>query len=699
MFTALLCLTSMFLLELAQAQSPSKPAPKRLKMIDQGVNDPRLKGYFTPEGVKVEIVAEEPVVVNPVGMAFGDDGTPYVLEWRLGDDGHETKESFPYKDGTTREVATMKKKVKDVVKFLQDTKDKGIYDRAKVLLEDDLPSSILLHDGWVYLSGRGTVRRFKQKEAGGDYTVKEVIAQGFGGFHHRQVSGLMIGNDGWLYITSGAGDNYVEGSDGSRATVLRSGAVFRCRPDGSRMQTFAVGFHNPYRDVVFDAYGNMFHADNDSRDGDKFTGCRLLHIAEGCDFGWRLRSGSRSQPDKLRSAVDGDRPGKMPPLLKTGLGAPAGLLLYNDTRFPEEYRGLLFYPDVVRKLIRAYKVAPRCATFAVTEEFAFLKSDDPLFRPCQMVTGPDGAIYVVDWRTDSSGTGRLSGDGVHGRIYRASWAGTKEKPALPRRSMESWVPILKQSDEDLLKTLAGEEGSDRTKAQRELVRRGRKEQVALLKLLEDGEQPLTARIAALGILESFWNEDVRKAFKEVLERGEGPLRRLAAEGLGRNAATGDKIVHDCLLKALNDNDLSVRRAAALAMGRIAAPGAADALVNTLAFDDSGDVYLRDGLLRAIEGLGNPGIDRLLALAESGVPKDTDNVVDAFAALRTRAAYEGLPSLLKYPHLSNEQRVKLLRSCGNYLLDPPITLDPLRSQLTDRLIEEAKLNKLLPKAGK
>ncbi|HEY7424353.1 MAG TPA: hypothetical protein VH682_09010, partial [Gemmataceae bacterium] len=460
----------------------------------------------------------------------------------------------------------------------------------------------------------------------------------------------------------------------------------------SRMQTFAVGFHNPYRDVVFDAYGNMFHADNDSKDGDKFTGCRLLHIAEGCDFGWRLRPGSRSQPDKLRSAVDGERPGKMPPLLNTGRGAPAGLLLYNDTRFPQEYRGLLYYPDVVRKLIRAYKVAPRGATFAVTEEFAFLQSDDPLFRPCQMVTGPDGAIYVVDWRTDSSGAGRLSGDGVHGRIYRMSWTGTKEKAALPRRSMASWATILKQSDEDLLKTLAGEEGSDRTKAQRELVRRGDKNRDALLKLLQDGEQPLTARVAALGVLESFGDGGVLNTCREVLEKGEGPLRRLAAEAMGRNTGTG-------LLKALNDNDLSVRRAAALAMGRIAAPGAADALVNTLAFDDSGDVYLRDGLLRAIESLGKPGIDRLLALAESGVPKDTDNVVDAFAALRTRAAYEGLPSLLKYPHLTNEQRIKLLRSCGNYLLDPPITLDPLRSQLSERLIEEAELNKLLPKTGK
>src|SRR4029077_254061 len=54
-------------------QSPARPAPKWLRIIDQGQNDPRLKGYFTPEGLKVEIVAEYPTVVNPVGMTFAED--------------------------------------------------------------------------------------------------------------------------------------------------------------------------------------------------------------------------------------------------------------------------------------------------------------------------------------------------------------------------------------------------------------------------------------------------------------------------------------------------------------------------------------------------------------------------------------------------------------------------------------------------
>src|SRR5262249_54447757 len=232
--------------ELAQPQSAPRPKPDWVKYVDQGENDPRLKGYITPEGLKVEIVAESPTVVNPVGMTFGPDGTLYVLEWvpAAGENFPESFVIFTYKDGTKKKVAIMRKPVKDLVKTLSFNAAKGVYEKAQVILEEELPSSILIHDGWLYLSGQGTVRRYRRSKPGGTYDTKEVIAQGFCGFHHHQVSGMTIGNDGWLYITSGDDDNFVEGSDGSRATVLRTGAIFRCRPDGSRMHTFAMGFRN-----------------------------------------------------------------------------------------------------------------------------------------------------------------------------------------------------------------------------------------------------------------------------------------------------------------------------------------------------------------------------------------------------------------------------------------------------------------------
>jgi quinoprotein glucose dehydrogenase len=667
-----------------QPQFAARPAPKGLNLVDLGKSDPRLKGFTAPEGVKVEIVAEAPAVINPVAMTFGEDGTPLVIEWLPSpEDWKETPVEFTHKDGSKRKVATVRKGVKDVIKVLEDSKKNGLYDKAKVILEEELPSTILLHDGWLYTASRGSVRRHKQSKEGGPYDAREVIAQGFGGLRHQQVSGLTLGMDGWLYISAGAGDHHVEGSDGSRATVLRTGAIFRCKPDGSKMETFALGFRNPYRDVAFDAASQMFHVDLGADDESKFAGCRLLHVAEGSDFGWRSRQGGRSEPDPVRAAVFGELPGKVPALLKTGRGSPAGLFIYNDTFFPEQYRGLLFYPDALRQLIRAYKVERNGAGFTVVEEFEFLKSDDPLFRPCQMVVGPDGAMYVVDRRTDAAGLSKPWGDGKNGRIYRLSWGGTKEQEAIALRGRDSWAKIRKQSEEELLKTLRSENGSDR-----QLVKRGEKNRPELLKLLEDTEAPSAARLAALGALRSFWNEEVAKALKGRLIDLDPDVRRLSIEALGMHGeAKGTEAVG-----LLDDGELDVRRSAALALARTASPGIADTLVNALVANDTRDGVLLDGLVRAIEMLGKTGMERLVALFESGDKKLINLVAATFLRLRTRPAADVIPHLLKYPHLSVKQRSDLLRSYNNYLLDPPVSLAPVLDYLTKNA-DEGRVVKL------
>jgi len=675
------CLVADDPIDFTRPETPAKPAPKGLKFIDQGTNDPRLKGYKTPEGFKLEIVAEAPVVVNPAALAFATDGTPYVLESRSVTF-KAAEETFTYKDGSSRKMLTLKKDIPDVVKVLRDSKGQGVYDESREILLDGFLTGIRLHDGYLYLSGRGIVRRCKQSKPGGDYDVKEVIAQGFSGLGRNQGSGLTIGPDGWLYVTCGDGDNYVEGSDGSRATVLRSGAVFRCRPDGSRMETFAIGFYNPNGNPAFDAAGNLFHVDQGGFVG-KFVGCRLIHVAEECDSGWRRRvTAKHGVPDEARAAVFGERPGKVPPMAKTGQGLPGGLLIYNDTRLPEGYRGLLYYPDLLRRLIRAYRVEPEGSTFAVTEQFEFLTSDDPLFHPCQMVLGPDGALYVVDPRSDPALQAEREFRGIdvkQGRIYRVTWSGTKEVQALPRRGMDSWAKVVKLEDADLPDVLGSDEASYRLLAQHELVRRGNKNMAVLMKIMRSEDAPESAQVAALGVLQSFWNADVQDLFERVLASGTRDQRRLAAEVLGRNGTPGDKLQAG-LLRALATEDPALKRAVALAMGRLASPGAADALVNTLAFDDGKDVYLRDGLIRAIESLGRPGLERLTTLADSGVSKELERVVEAFAACRIGPAVEFLPALLKNPHLSIEQRAALITSYNNYLLDPPLSLEPVLDYL-------------------
>ncbi len=688
-------------IDLAFQQSPTKPAPDWLKIIDHGERDPRLKGYFAPEGLKIEIVADAPEILNPVGMTFDVDGNLYVMEWveSPGANFPKSEIEFTYKDGTKRKVAIMRKPTKDRVKLLTYNAAKGTYDKAQVILEDELPSSILVHEGWIYLTGQGTVRRFAQTKPGGPYDKKEIIAQGFCGYHHHQVSGLTIGNDGWLYITSGDDDNFVEGSDGSRATVLRTGAVFRCKLDGSKMHVHSIGYRNPYRDVVFDSHHNMFHVDNDNEDGSKFTGCRLMHVPEGVDFGWRLRMGVNCCiPDFVRGAVYGELSGKVAPMLKTGRGSPAGLLIGQDSFFPKHYQGLLHYPDVFRKVIRSYQVAPKGATFEVTHEFELLKSDDPLFRPCQMVQGPDGAMYIADWRTDSGGAGKLWGDGKNGRIYRVTWAGTEKDPAIPTRGLDSWSKIAKSSDAELLQAFESKNFTDRHWARLEIAKRGDKQRGPLLALLNDDKKPSTARITALGAVQSFWNDDVKKAFLELLTDGDANIRRLAVEALSLNGKAGDQAVHESLVRLLNEENLGVRRAMYLALGKNSADGVADVLVSAAQFDNGKDEYLSDGILRAIEATGKKTFPKLMTLADSGEAKDLDRLLDIYSAFRTREAAEQIPTLLKHYHVKAPQKAALIRSYNYYQLDPPLSLAPLAKyldELTNTPPKDVTAAELLP----
>lgn len=688
--------------DFAQPQSAPKPEPFPIKMVDQGQFDPALKGYFLPEGFKLEIVLAEPDTINPVGMTFAPDGTLFVMEWRpdpvTGDKWFEVKETFRYKDGTTRQVATMKKFTTDLVKQYSYNPSTGKFGPPKVIISEELPSSILYHDGWLYVTGRGTVRRWRQGVQVGvggpgterpanpndPWSIREIIAQGFCGFHHHQVSGLTLGNDGLLYITSGDDDNYVEGSDGSRATVLRTGAVFRCKPDGSNMEVYSIGYRNPYRDLAYDDKFNWFHVDNDNEDGSRFMGCRIMHVAEGTDFGWRLLIGARCcRPDHLRGAVAGELPGKVPPMLKTGRGSPAGLLIYHDTRIPQQYRGLLYYPDVFRKLVRAYRIAPEGATFTITHEFEFFKSDDPLFRPCQMVTGPDGAIYVCDWRTNSGGAGKLSGDGQHGRIYRITWAGTKDQPALPRRGMDSWAKIQQLPDEQLVAALSKPDLTDRVEARKELVRRGPKSRDLVVRQLLSGGLGGEARLPALGVLMAYWNGDVEDLFRLLATNDQSAdVRRVAVDGLALHGQRGDPRVAAAVTKALSDRDPAVRRVAALALGRIGGAGAATTIVERYLADAPGDAFLNDGYIRAIERLGQPGIAALLTAADRG-EKERNRVVQAFLALRTPEGAAALPEMLLRPDISTAQREALVRSFTNYQFDPPLPLDPLVEYLARR----------------
>lgn len=669
--------------ESTKNESDPRPAPAWVKMFDQGTLNPKLQGLMTPTGWTLDLVADFPTVVNPVGMTFDDASNLYILEWmpsyeeaKQSETGRtrpggslEKHVTVTYRDGSTRQNVIMWKPTKDRVRLLKDKDGDGVYDTAETLLDDvELPSSILVDNGAIYLSGIGSVFRHQRSQPNGPFDRKEEILRGFCGFHHHQVSGMTLGADGLLYVTSGDYSNDVEGKNGGRIKVPRAGVIVRSTLDGADPEEFAVGFRNPYRDVVFDDKNNMFHADNDNEDGTKFMGCRLLHIVEGGDYGWRLREGTICcNNDMVRGSVNGELPGRMPMMLKTGRGSPAGVHLMYGKTIPTEYQGVMIYPDVFRRSIRAYVMQPKGATYAIDQEFEIIGSKDPLFRPCQCLVGPDGATYVVDWRTDSGGAGVLWGDSLHGRIYRLRWTGNEMAPALSLRPFDSWKKLASATDDELVATLRGTDDDLRRRAQRELLRRGKADR--LLATAQDKDAPFPGRILAILGLVAHRPAGLQAALLAASQDENADVRRAAAEAIGRSSTARDEAASQRLRALINDADPSVQRSAAIALSRIDGDKSLDALLDAVKKDDGSDKFRTEGLSWAVERLGAPAMKKLEEKIRTGSAVDRGWLVQLYGRFRTEPAATTLSGLVAEGDLSSEHRRELILGLRNYMTEP------------------------------
>ena len=108
---------------------------------------------------------------------------------------------------------------------------------------------------------------------------------GLGGFAFDGVGDMVFGmgeNLGAAYKLVGSDGTTLEGGG-------EGGNVFRCRPDGTGLTRIATGFWNPFGHC-FDAFGRLFVVDNDP---DSRGPCRLLHVVQGGDYGFRFRYGRK----------------------------------------------------------------------------------------------------------------------------------------------------------------------------------------------------------------------------------------------------------------------------------------------------------------------------------------------------------------------------------------------------------------------
>ncbi|MEM9351922.1 MAG: PVC-type heme-binding CxxCH protein [Planctomycetota bacterium] len=324
-------------------------------------------------GYGLELVAESPDIVTPVGMAFDARGRLLVIESHT----HERQDDY---EGPSS----------DRLQLFYDSDGDGRLDDWKTFAEGFTAAMNIAvrAEGSVLLTTRSALHLLEDQDGDDHAERNEVVVQldTTNLFSHNGLSGLAIAKvDGDETVYLGLGENHgieysLRGSDGSvYEGTDTAGAVFTCRPDGSRVQRFATGFWNPFG--LSSWRRGLFCIDNDP---DASPPCRLLHVQPRGDYGYRYQYG-RSGLHPLQ-AWNGELPGTLPMMAGTG-EAPTGIVAHE---------GALWVTSWGEHRIERYVVREDDAGRLVAEQSLVVQGNAD-FRPTGIAVAPDGSLYFGDW--------------------------------------------------------------------------------------------------------------------------------------------------------------------------------------------------------------------------------------------------------------------------------------------------------------
>ncbi|HET7117436.1 MAG TPA: PVC-type heme-binding CxxCH protein [Hanamia sp.] len=584
-----------------------------------------LSTFKLPPGFKIELVAADPLISDPVDMTIDEEGRMYVVEMH----------GYPL-DLNHRGKIIM----------LRDTNGDGKMDTRTVFADSlVLPTGVMRWKKGIIVTDPPNVYYMEDTNGDGKADIKKVMLTGFALTNPQYlVNRPLYGLDNWIYLAHegieetdtyqkefgdpGKDIFYPDDPKGPRLPVNAQGHIVRFRPDVHALEETSG---STQFGQTFDDWGHHFLVYNANHIYQEVIASRYLK-----------RNPDQIVGDATESLSDHGDACEVYPITKnpehqllTDVGvitSACGITDYQGGAFPDKFnQNTTFVCEPVSNLIHADHLKDNGATFIASrslEHQAFLASTDAWFRPVNMYIGPDGALYVVDyyreiiehpeWMSKAAiESGKLYNGRDKGRIYRISATDA------PAASWTSHLNLNDSTDIQLVEKLSSPNIWWRRNAQRLLIDRNHDMIIpALVKMAQNTQSPL-GRLHALWTLEGM-HKLTPELIMQALHDPEPGVRENAIK-LAELHLTEWPDLAPKLIALKEDNNAKVRYQLLCTLGSVNTPGAGKARQELL-FKDINDKWVQIAALSASSQTSD--------MLES-VLKKFNPAIPAYASLVTR----------------------------------------------------------------
>lgn len=565
-------------------------------------------------GIRIELIAAEPEVVDPVAMCFDEAGRLYVVENR----GYPTQdESNPVGSVT----------------LLEDTDEDGYFETRSVFADKlTFPNGVMPWKGGIIVTCAPDVLFFKDTDGDKKADVKDSMLSGFslGGSTQLRVSHPTLNIDNWIYVTNGLSGGEVTSPDYPEIGPITMGSYdFRFFPLTGSFETTAG---QAQFGQAFDDYGRKFFCSNRRH---------IAHVV--MQPHWLSRNPDLGFTKTYCDIPDHGAAAKIFALSEARTTAYAhagtftaacGLTIFRGTALPEEYRGNSFVCEPTANLVHTDRLVRNGGTFVaerVRDGVEFLATTDNWSRPVFLCNGPDGALYLCDMYRKTiehptylppevAAVTDFDSGKQYGRIYRivtenARSAGEALVDArLDDTNVEALCEALRQPN-----------GWTRDTAHRLLIEKEDPATAGPLHRLLANETIPQAKAHAMHLLQAFQELTDEEMIGGMQDPS--PDLRETAVHLAWSRVLGSQEVVDQLIALADDPAANVRFATALALGDSEDPRVPNALA-TVAAKGIDDEWTRAAALSSAGGDMPAFAEAFLAI----MPRDARSLPDMLSTL-------------------------------------------------------------------